>query len=118
MNITIDLAIMGGIYIFAGIMHFIVPKGFDKIVPPYIPKARLMVYLSGIAEILLGIALFFEPTRSYAAIGIILLLIAVFPANLYMAQLWRSKKHPYTWLAYARLPLQFLLIWWAWMYYS
>ena len=117
MERPIDVAIMGGMYIFAGIMHFAVPKGFDKIVPPYIPKARLMVYLSGIAEIVFGAALFFESTRSYAAIGIILLLIAVFPANLYMAQCWRAKKHPYTWAAYARLPLQLVLIWWAWMYY-
>ena len=117
MNISIDLVIMGGLYILAGIMHFVAPKGFEKIVPPYIPKRRLMVYLSGIAEIILGTALFFEPTRSYAAIGIILLLIAVFPANLYMAQRWRAKKHPYTWAAYARLPLQLVLIWWAFLYY-
>jgi uncharacterized membrane protein len=76
-----------------------------------------MVYLSGVAEILLGTALFFELTRSYAAIGIILLLIAVFPANVYMAQRWKAKNHPYTLFAYLRLPLQLVLIWWAWTYY-
>lgn len=117
MNISIDLVIMGGWTNLAGIMHFVAPKGFEKIVPPYISKRRLMVYLSGIAEIILGTALFFDPTRSYAALGIILLLIAVFPANLYMAQRWRAKKLPYTWAAYARLPLQLVLIWWAFLYY-
>jgi uncharacterized membrane protein len=110
------LIIMSGAYIFAGVMHFAVPRQFEKIMPPYIPAHRLMVYLSGFFEILFGLGLLFEDTRSLSAIGIILLLIAVFPANLYMAQVFQQRKNPYTWVAYARLPLQLLLIYWAYLF--
>jgi uncharacterized membrane protein len=117
-NILEELSVfvMSGIYIFAGIMHFIVPRQFEKIIPPYIPAHRRMVYLSGLFEILFGIGLLIEDTRSLSAIGIMLLLIAVFPANLYMAKLFKRRNHKYTWLAYARLPLQLLLIYWAFLF--
>jgi uncharacterized membrane protein len=107
---------MSAIYILAGVLHFVFPKPFVKIVPKYIPYRLGAVYLSGFFEILFGIGLLFPATQSYAAIGIILLLIAVFPANLYMAQRMKEKKNNYAWVAFARLPLQLVLIYWAWVY--
>ena len=114
---NLDLYIMSGLYIFAGCMHFVTPKMFKRIVPPYIPYRMAMVYVSGLFEVLFGTGLIFDETRSWSALGLILLLIAVFPANIYMAKRFREKGHKYTWATYARLPLQFLLINWAYLYW-
>ena len=83
--------------------------------PPYIPSHNLMVTLSGIAEMVLGVGLLFPATRTLAAWGLIFLLIAIFPANVYMATSSRFYKFP-AWLQWGRLPLQGLLIWWAYHY--
>ncbi|MBD2699507.1 DoxX family protein [Spirosoma sp. BT702] len=103
------------IYIAAGTNHFINPKTYLSIMPPYIPAHALMVQLSGVAEVVLGIGLLFPQTRSLAAWGLILLLIAVFPANIYMVTSNRFRKFP-LWLRWLRLPLQAVLIWWAYQY--
>lgn len=110
------LYIMSAIYILAGIMHFITPKTYLKIMPPYIPAHKTMVLLSGIIEIILGVGLLFDQSRFYAAFGIILLLIFVFPANIYMAKRMMEKKSKNRWIAYLRLPLQFVLMYWAYLY--
>ena len=102
-------------YIAAGLNHFINPKMYLAIMPPYVPAHHLMVVLSGVAEVILGIGLLFPATRSLSAWGLILLLIAVFPANVYMATSSRFRKFP-AWLRWARLPLQAVLIWWAYQY--
>ncbi|MCC5919817.1 MAG: DoxX family protein [Cyclobacteriaceae bacterium] len=112
---TTDLIIMAVIYIAAGLNHFIMPKVYIPIIPPYIPKPKLMNALAGLAEVLLGLGLLFESTRSISALGIILLLIAVFPSNLYMYQKHIPRKAPRIFLA-LRLPLQLLLIYWAYLY--
>ena len=110
------LYLMSGIYIFAGVMDFITPVSYVKIVPKYIPKRMLMVYLSGFFEVLFGVGLLFPETQSWSAIGIIALLIAVFPANIYMAQRMKEKQNKFVWIAYLRLPLQAFLIYWAYLY--
>lgn len=110
------LYIMASIYILAGTLHFITPKTYLKIMPPYIPAHKTMVYLSGFFEILFGVTLLFESTQSYAAMGLILLLIAVLPANIYMAKRMKEKQSKNRWIAYVRLPLQFVLIYWAYIY--
>jgi uncharacterized membrane protein len=112
---TIALYIMAAFFVYAGISHFTKKNFFMKAMPPYIPNHEAVVVLSGIAEIIFGIGLLFQPSRSYAAWGIILLLIAVFPANIYMATSGKFKKipQPFLWL---RLPLQIVLIWWAYFY--
>ena len=103
------------IFIAAGIYHFVNPKPFLAIMPPYIPAHSQMVALSGIAEIVLGAGLLFPATRSLAAWGLILLLIAVFPANVFMATSDKfASMSP--WLRWGRLPLQGLLIWWVYQY--
>lgn len=102
-------------YVAAGLNHFISPKTYLAIMPPYIPAHEQMVMLSGIAEIVLGIGLLFPTTRPLAAWGLILLLVAVFPANVYMATSNRFRRFP-AWIRWARLPIQGFLIWWAYRY--
>ncbi len=112
---NVSLYVQSIIYIVAGMNHFINPKMYLALMPPYMPAHNLMVVLSGVAEVVLGIGLLFPATRSLSAWGIILLLIAVFPANVYMATSNRFRKFP-AWLRWMRLPLQGVLIWWAYQY--
>jgi uncharacterized membrane protein len=108
------LYLMGSFYIFAGIMHFVKPRMYIRIIPPYLPKPEILNALAGAFEIILGLGLFFTGTRSISAIGIILLLLAVFPANIYMYQ--KGAKGIPKWALFLRLPLQFAMIAWAYMY--
>ena len=110
------LYIMSLVYVAAGILHFIRPKVYLKIMPSYLPYPLQMVYISGFCEILFGLLLLFPATRTAGAWLIILLLIAVFPANIQMAVSFYQKNNPALWIAILRLPLQFVLIWWAWIY--
>ena len=112
---TIALYIMAAFFVYAGISHFTKKRFYLKAMPPYIPYHETMVILSGIVEIIFGLGLLFEQTRTYAAWGIILLLIAVFPANIYMATSGKFKKIPQS-ILWLRLPLQIVLIWWAYQY--
>lgn len=107
------LYLMALLYIGAGINHFVHPGMYLKIMPPNVPFHPEMVQISGVFEIVLGALLLPRLTRSYAAFGLVLLLIAVFPANIYMAQSFYWQQHPLLWLAILRLPLQVVLIWWA-----
>lgn len=97
-------------------MHFYAPGAYERIMPPYLPLHRELVYLSGALEILGGLGMLSERTRPVAGIGLILLLIAVWPANLQMLLDAYAEQKPSWWLAllWARLPLQILLIWWVW----
>jgi uncharacterized membrane protein len=99
----------------AGINHFVHPGVYVRIVPPWLPAPALLVQISGICEILGGIGVLLPYTRRFAGIGLIALLIAVFPANVQMAQ----QPELYADIAsapvlYLRLPLQFVLIAWVW----
>ena len=97
----------------AGTMHFVAPKFYLKIMPPYLPWHDELVLLSGVCEILLGIMLAVPSCSRQAAWGIILLLVAVFPANLHVYQ--HQELIPGTPVAHLlRLPLQALLMLWAW----
>lgn len=108
------LYLMSLCYVMAGLAHFIKPEMFIKIIPPIFPKPALLNLLVGIFEIIFGLGLLFESSRPYAAFGIILLLIAVFPANIYMYQ--KGAKGIPQWALLLRLPLQFALIAWALAY--
>lgn len=104
--------IQGAIYIVAGVNHFISPKTYLAIMPPYIPAHGPMVFWSGVAEVAVGAGLLFPATRTYAAWALIALLIAVFPANVFMATSEQfASLSPY--IRWGRLPIQGLLIWWA-----
>jgi uncharacterized membrane protein len=99
-------------------MHFIVPDAYIRIVPPMLPAPRLLVIVSGIAEIAGGLGLLLTFSRPLAAWGLVVLLCAVFPANVYMA----IAHVPFpgllgnSWLQWLRLPLQIPLIFWAFRY--
>lgn len=82
----ITIYFMGSAYIYVGIRHFIDPDFFLAIMPDYLPYHLEAVYLSGVFEIIFGGMLFFKKLRWVAGWGIIGLLIAVFPANIYLAQ--------------------------------
>ena len=105
-------------FVVAGIAHFARPAPFEAIVPAWLPNARLLVAISGVAELLGAIGLAFAPTRRAAGWGLIALLVAVFPANVQMLLLARSSGASTLWQAalWARLPLQPILIglvWWV-----
>ncbi len=108
--------IMPLIYIFAGIMHFIRPIVYIRIMPSYMPYQKELVYISGFLEILFGVMLLFDNTKVLGAWLLIVLLFLVFPANIQMAVNMYKSNSSYLWLAILRLPLQFLLIWWAYTY--
>ena len=80
----ITIYIMSLLYVIVGVKHFINTDFFIAIVPPFISWKKEAVLLSGIIEVILGVLLLFNKTRKLAAWGIILLLISVFPANLYL----------------------------------
>ena len=102
-----------------GIAHFIWPGPFIDIVPDYLPAPRMLVYVSGVFEILGGVGLLVPPARRFSAWGLIALYVAVFPANIHMAlhQITPAGTPPLPpWMPWARLPLQFALIYWAYQY--
>ena len=113
------LYVMGGFYVFGGVNHFRDAGFYLPMMPSYLPAHLGLIYASGLAEIVLGVAVLIPRTRRLAAWGIIALLVAVFPANLNMAiydipvggrteglGIWN----------WVRLPMQAVLIAWAWWY--
>ena len=109
-----SLILMSLFYVFAGYNHFANPAFYLRMMPPYIPFHDAMVFLSGVAEVALGVALLIPRLRVYAAWGVIALLIAVFPANLYMATANLTLGNAPSWALWARLPFQLVFIAWAW----
>ena len=108
--------LLGTLFIGAGVLHFVRPGPYESIMPPYLPLHREFVYASGAAEIAGGAGLLFRRTRRAAGIGLILLLLAVWPANVQMLLKARAAGKPLLWeaLLWARLPLQILLMAWVW----
>jgi len=96
----------------AGTMHLVRPAFYLKIVPPYLPLHREIVFLSGLCEIALGVLLFVPRCARLAAWGIVALLIAVFPANIYLSEHQEILPAPWI-LHFLRLPLQAVFIGWA-----
>ena len=106
----ITIYLMSFFYVFIGINHFTNAKWFMQIMPPYIPYHLQLVYLSGAFEILFGLMLLFSKVRFIAGWGLILLLIAVFPANIYVAQTNGAAMGTSTAIAWGRLPFQAVFI--------
>lgn len=108
---------LAALFVGAGTLHFVRPQIYDAIVPQWaapglLPSARSVTLLSGAAEVAGGLGLLLPLTRPAARWGLTLLLLAVFPANLAMAQQPEKYGLP-AWALWARLPLQPLLIWWV-----
>ena len=105
-----SLMSMGVFYISIGTSHFTSPIWYVQIVPPYLPYKLELVYISGLFEILFGGMLFFKKTRFLAGWGLILLLIAVYPANIYLAQTNGAAMNTTPLIAWGRIPVQFIFI--------
>ena len=99
-----------------GVLHFTQAETFAQIVPPFFPAPVWLVWISGVFEILGGLGVLVPRTRSAAGIGLVLLYVAVFPANIYMAvePIAVNGVVPDRWLVWARLPFQPLFMWIAW----
>jgi uncharacterized membrane protein len=110
------LAFMALLYILAGIFHFVLPKMYERIIPPWIPGKKSVVFLSGIFEIVLGFALVLPELRTLALYGIIILLILFLPVHTYMLSNDRASMGMPRWVLILRIPLQGLLIYWAYLY--
>jgi uncharacterized membrane protein len=99
--------------VLVGIDHFANPVPFARIVPAELPAPRMLVYVSGAFEILLGAALFHPRMRRLAGYGLVALYVAVFPANINMAVrgIALDPEHPLpTWVTWVRLPFQLVFI--------
>ena len=110
---SILIVISSIFYTIVGVKHFIEPDYFLSIIPPYLPFHIELVYISGFFEILFGLMILFPKYRYYGSIGLILLLIAVFPANIYLAQSKEAQEAigASQQIAIWRLPMQGILIW-------
>lgn len=111
---NIGLAIVFAWFFFGGIGHFVIADFFINIVPPWVPWPVAAVYVSGVIEIALALALLHKPLRAHAGIGLILLTLAVTPANVHM---WMNPEQfpdvPPTFLS-IRLVVQVALLWCIW----
>jgi uncharacterized membrane protein len=116
---TVLLYLMAAFYVYAGINHFLNPGFYVAIMPPYLPWHLGLVNVSGIAEIVLGVAVLVPRLRRTAAWGLIALLVAVFPANVHVAlnnvPMGNAEVGAGIW-NWVRLPFQALFIAWAWWY--
>ena len=105
----------GPVFVLAGTLHFVRPRWYMRIMPPYLPAHRELVYASGVAEIVGGAALLRPETRRFGMWWLLATLIAVFPANVHMA----LNPDDYRdvpggrWALYARLPFQLVFIAWV-----
>jgi len=114
--------VMGVLYAVAGVLHFVVPELYVQIIPPIFPAALALVYLSGVAEIAVGVGVLIPDTQRYAAWATVALLVAIFPANVYMATSgvviggMPGGGDPSELVRWGRLPLQGVLILWALWY--
>jgi uncharacterized membrane protein len=107
--------LLGIAFVGAGVNHFAMPRAYERIVPPSMKgRAQSLVAVSGVAEVVGGLGVLLPWTRRPAGLGLITLLVAVFPANLYMARTPEHFRKIPRWALYARLPLQPLMMWWAW----
>ena len=105
----------GPVLVAAGINHFANPDFYLKIVPSALPNPEALVYLSGVAEIAGALGTLHPRTRRPAGWFLIATLVAVYPANIYMAlNPDRFSNIPH-WALWARLPLQFLFVYWVWL---
>ncbi len=110
----ISLLCLSLFFISMGIVHFICEDFLIKIVPPILPYKAFIVYFSGILEIIFGIGILIARIRPIIAWLMISLLIAVFPANIYMFMHRMEFGFLPIWVHYLRLPLQLVLVAWVW----
>ena len=106
----LSIYVMGLFYVMIGLKHFLDPEWFVRIVPPILPFKLALVYISGFFEIFLGILLVIPNYRYIASLGLILLLICVYPANIYLALTNGAALDITPEVAWGWLPFQFVFI--------
>lgn len=114
-SVVFSRVLLGLLFVAAGVLHFVFTPAYVRVMPSFLPYPRELVYLSGAAEIAGGLGVLLPGVRRAAGWGLILLLIAVFPANIQMAYA-SLQKHGLSLasvLLLLRLPLQFALIAWV-----
>lgn len=108
-------SLAGPAFVIAGSLHFVIPKVYRRIMPPYVPAPEAMVYASGVAEIAGGLGLMLKSPRRAAGWWLIATLVAVFPANLHMAL--NPEDYPEVpggaLALWARLPFQAIFVRWV-----
>lgn len=111
----VGLALLGIFFVVSGLLHFFSPAPYLRIIPPFLPWPKTLLWISGAAEIAGGLGLLVTRFRRAAAYGLALLLVAVFPANIYMAvaHVAFPGLMGESWIQWLRLPLQIPLIFWA-----
>ena len=107
---------MAALYIIAGLMHFIKPKIYLRIMPNYLPNHTLLVYLSGVIEIALGVGICLPQFHNFALCAIIGMLLAFLLVHIYMLKNKKASEGIPMWFVVLRIPLQFLLMYWAYSY--
>lgn len=116
MNEPLSLYIMAAVYIIAGLMHFIKPKVYLRVMPSYLPNHKALVFWSGIAEIVLGVGLCIPALKAISIYGIIAMLAVFLLVHFYMLSGEKASAGIPKWILILRLPLQFGLMYWAWVY--
>ena len=112
----ISRLVLGIGFIFAGVMHFINPDFYLAMMPPYLPWHEFLVYFSGIIKVVLGAMVVFGVQLRWAGIAMVLLLFAVFPANLHMALNPQNFPDVSTAALWGRLPFQVVFL--LWVYFT
>jgi uncharacterized membrane protein len=115
-NLKAARVALGLFFVAAGTLHFVFPAFYRAIVPHYLPAPSTLVTVTGIAETVGGVGMLVPRLRRPAGVGLIVLLIALLPANVEMLQLYRARGGAW-WgelLLWLRLPVQAILIWWVW----
>lgn len=107
---------MSALYIIAGIMHFIKPKTYLRIMPHYLPKHKFLVYFSGVIEIVLGIAICIPFFKNLALCAITGMLLAFLLVHFFMLNNKKAASGLPKWLLVLRIPIQFILMYWAYNY--
>ena len=107
---------MGFLYVFAGVFHFIKPKIYLKIIPDYLPNHKLLVHLSGVIEIVLGVSVCIPLLKNISIVFLILMLFFFLLVHFYMISNTKAASGLPKWLLILRIPMQFLLMYWAYSY--
>ena len=116
MNEALGLYIMAAMYILAGIMHFVKPKMYMRIMPRYLPHHKALVFWSGVAEILLGVGLCVPVLKVFSIYGLIAMLTVFLMVHFYMLTGEKASAGIPKWILLLRIPLQFGLMYWSWIY--
>jgi uncharacterized membrane protein len=111
------LYLMAAIYAAAGVYHFVKPGFYLKLMPTWLPWPGALVFWSGVAEILLALLLIPDSTRAVSA-WLIIAMLVVFFFTIHIPQTidFYQRQSRYLTISVIRLPIQFVLVWWAWLY--